>query len=139
MRNHIGGPDAFYFGQLFIRNDSELTLSRRIFWKNSIGISIWDNFDDLKLNSDSILPHVRTDIVKYLKQGKNGIMRSQINFVDEIRKDIFFKASAGIFEEMFSGYGFEFLYRPFKKNYAVGFDTLIPIMRTKGIMIKILE
>tara|TARA_B100000035_G_scaffold32733_1_gene24876 strand:- start:3363 stop:5522 length:2160 start_codon:yes stop_codon:yes gene_type:complete len=123
MRNHIGGPDAFYFGQLFIRNDSELTLSRRIFWKNSIGISIWDNFDDLKLNSDSILPHVRTDIVKYLKQGKNGIMRSQINFVDEIRKDIFFKASAGIFEEMFSGYGFEFLYRPFKKNYAVGFDT----------------
>ena len=123
LRNHIGGPDAFYFGQAWIRIDAETAFSRKLFWKNIVGISLADNFDNLKLPSDSVLPHVRTDIVKYLKQGKNNILRSQINYVEKLGSSFFYKVSGGIFEEMFGGVGGEIMYRPFDKNYAIGADT----------------
>ena len=122
LRNHIGGPDAFYFGQAWIRIDAETAFSRKLFWKNIVGISLADNFGNLKLASDSVLPHVRTDIVKYLKQGKNNILRSQLNYVEKLNSSIFYKFSGGIFEEMFGGIGGEVMYRPFDKNFAVGAD-----------------
>ena len=62
--------------------------------------------DDLKLASDSVLPHVRTDIVKYLKESRNlSIQRMQLNKFGQISPSIFYKFSAGILEYMFSGYG----------------------------------
>ena len=77
--------------------------------------------DDLKLASDSILPHVRTDIVKYLKNSdKYHITRLQANYFMNPFKSIYAKVSAGIFEPMFSGYGGEILYKPFNKNYGIG-------------------
>jgi hypothetical protein len=120
VRNHIGGPDGFYFGQAWLRLDAEIAFTRKIFWKTIAGVSLVDNFDTLKLGSDSVLQHVRTDIVKYLKQGKNNILRSQINFVDKIDNNLFIKLSGGLFEEMFGGFGGEILYRPFAQNYAIG-------------------
>ena len=122
LRNHIGGPDAFYFGQAWLRIDSEIGFNRSSYFKSILGISLVDNFANLKLPSDSILPHVRTDIVKYLKQGKNNILRAQYNYINKINHDIFYKFSAGIFEEMFGGFGGEILYRPFAKNHAIGIE-----------------
>ena len=79
--------------------------------------------DDLKLASDSVLPHVRTDIVKYLKQSRNlSIQRMQLNKFGQISPSIFYKFSAGILEHMFNGYGSEVLFKPFDKNYAIGVE-----------------
>ena len=76
---------------------------------------------DLKLASDSVLPHVRTDIVQYLKQSRGlAVKRMQFNYYNQLSKSFFMKLSGGIFESMFSGYGGEFLYRPYDKNYGVG-------------------
>ena len=67
----------------------------------------------MKLASDSVLPHVRTDIVKYLKNSKDGnVRRMQFNYIENPIGS-FYKFSAGIFEQMFGGYGGEILYRPF--------------------------
>ena len=86
--------------------------------------SLTDNMDELTLSSDSILPHVRTDIVQYLRQARSGISigRLQLNKFGQPSDSIFYKISAGIFEKMFGGVGGEILYRPFEKNYAVGLD-----------------
>ena len=59
----------------------------------------------------------------YLQEGdKFTIDRLQFNSFANPYKNIYTKFSAGIFERMFGGYGGEFLYRPFEKNYGIGFE-----------------
>jgi hypothetical protein len=90
---------------------------------SEISYGLYDNMDDLKLASNSVLPHVRTDIVKYLKQSRSlSIQRMQFNKLGQISPSIFYKFSAGILEPMFNGYGSEVLFKPFDKNYAIGVE-----------------
>ena len=121
IRSQIGGPDGFYFGDLSLSIHSE-TLIRKNF--NILGVAsvgLINNFDELKLESDSILPHVRTDIVKYLKESrKSHITRLQANYFANPFKSIYTKISAGIFEPMFAGYGGEILYKPFDQSFGIG-------------------
>ena len=122
MRQQIGGPDAPYFYQLYLRLLGDLRLNRHVNISGEIGINGIDNLDGLKLPSDSKLPHVRSDIKDYLKDGKNGISRLQLDYIDQFGENWFGRASAGLFEDMFGGVGGELLYRPFGKSWAVGLE-----------------
>ena len=123
IRSQIGGPDGFFFGDLKLKSRSELLINRGLSIVSVISYGLYDNMDDLKLASDSVLPHVRTDIVKYLKQSRNlSIQRMQLNKFGQISPSIFYKFSAGILEYMFNGYGSEVLFKPFDKNYAIGVE-----------------
>ena len=119
IRSQIGGPDGFYFGDISLSIHSEVII-RPNFNILAVGsIGLYNNFDELKLASDSILPHVRTDIVKYLKASKKShITRLQANYFGNPYKSIYTKLSAGIFEPMFAGYGGEILYKPFGQSFA---------------------
>ena len=123
LRQQIGGPDGFYFGELRASLDFDVLFTNSINLISRFSVGIVDNFDTLKLNSDSILPHVRTDIVSYLKESrKYNIQKMEFNYYRNITPNIYAKFSAGILEMMFGGYGGEVLYRPFKKNWAIGFE-----------------
>ena len=121
IRSQIGGPDGFYFGDFSIAVHSETIIKRNLNILGVASIGIANNFDELKLASDSIIPHVRTDIVQYLKNSsKYHITRLQMNYFHNPRKSIYTKFSAGIFEPMFTGFGGEILYKPFNENFGIG-------------------
>lgn len=121
IRSQIGGPDGFYFGDLRLALHEETLFSKNLSFVSSFSLGIYDNFADLKLASDSVLPHVRTDIVKYLKNSRRfNIQRAQLNYFFSPKHEVYSKISLGYFEEMFGGVGGEILYRPFNKNYAIG-------------------
>lgn len=121
IRSQIGGPNGFYFGDFRISASAETLFTKNLSLISNVSIGIFDTFDELKLNPDSILPHVRTDIVEYLKQSREfQIRRFQLNYFKEISQNIYAKATAGYLEEMFGGYGAEILYRPIEKNYGIG-------------------
>ena len=121
MRSQIGGPDGFFFGDLRLLYSSELIFRKNITLVSRISAGIIDNFDDLKLASDSVLPHVRTDIVQYLKQSRTlAVERMQVNIFNHPKKEIYTKFSFGFLEPMFAGLGGEVLYRPFEKSWAIG-------------------
>jgi len=123
LRSQIGGPDGFFFGDLKLTLDSEILFSRNLSLLSSISFGLYDNMDELKLPSDSILPHVRTEIVQYLKQSRDlAITRLQLNHYSKLTPSTYLRFAGGILESMFSGYGFEFLYRPFDGNHGVGID-----------------
>ena len=121
IRSQIGGPDGFYFGEIALSAHTE-TIIRRNFNILAVGsIGIYNTFDELKLASDSIIEHVRTDIVKYLQgSSKYHITRLQANYFMNPWKSIYTKLSAGIFEPMFNGFGGEILYKPFDQNFGIG-------------------
>ena len=59
--------------------------------------------------------------MKYLQESeKYHISRLQFNYFSSLSSNIYAKFSAGLFEEMFGGFGGEVLYRPFNQNFGIG-------------------
>jgi len=121
LRSQIGGPDGFYFGDLAVAFHSETLFASNLTLSVSAQAGLVDNFEGLKLASDSLLPHVRTDQVFYLKQSKDfNIPRLQLNYFTNLSKDLYGKIAIGYLESMFGGVGGEILYRPFHQSFAIG-------------------
>jgi hypothetical protein len=121
VRSQIGGPDGFFFGDLRLSISNETLFSRNMNLLTSASIGITSNLNEITLPSDSIIEHVRTDIVKYLQQSeKYNIKRLQFNYFASLSDNIYAKFSAGLMEEMFGGFGGEVLYRPFNQNFGIG-------------------
>lgn len=140
LRSQIGGPDGFYFGEVSIGVTSEIKFARNISLVTEGQIGIGNNFDSLKLKSDSVLPHVRSDIVLYLKESKDyNIRRMQLNIFNNPTKNLYTKFTAGILEDMFSGIGGEVLYRPFSQNFAFGFEAWAVQQRDYNMMFESLD
>lgn len=122
LRQHIGGPESFYLYQLFTSFSGRAEVMKGLSLTARFGVNMVDNFDRLRTPSDSKLPRVRSDIQKYLKEGKNNLINMHASYVFSPRPEWYARISAGIFEEMFGGVGAELLYRPFGARWAVGLD-----------------
>ena len=120
--NHIGDPVKFYYGGIVFRLDNEIQFSSRLQLNTEIHQNITNNFDEKRNFPDSLLPRVRTDIVSYLQESDTYISRMQLDYFFNPYKKVFGKFSAGILENMYSGAGFEFLYKPFEQNFSVGLE-----------------
>jgi len=120
LKHQIGGPEGFYLGQLLWKTDTTIKFKRNLSLYTSFGINIYDTFNDLNNPSQSSIPKVRSDIQKYLDQGKNNLQRMQLEYFGSPYKDVFFRMDLGILEEMFAGFGGEVLYRPFNRKAAIG-------------------
>ena len=120
LKHQIGGPEGFYLGQLFWSTNTVIKFKRNLSLYTSFGINIYDTFDDFNNPSSSQLPHVRSDIQDYLKEGKNNIQRMKLEYMFSPYKDIFVRTDLGLLEEMFAGIGGEVLYRPINSNSAIG-------------------
>lgn len=84
--------------------------------------SIWNDFDSITRTSNSVLPHVRSDIAQYLKHGATGIDDLTMSYYSKLAPDLYGRVTAGYIESMFAGVGGEVLYRPIGSRFAVGAD-----------------
>jgi hypothetical protein len=87
----------------------------------SLEASLYDNFDTSR-GSDSQLPHVRSDFMKYFTQGKTGIGELEADYRFRLAPTVFVMARAGYLESMFAGAGGEILWRPEGARWALGAD-----------------
>lgn len=120
IRHQIGGPEGFYLGQLLWRTDTTLKFSREFNLYTSFGVNIYDTFNNFNNPSASTIPHVRSDIQDYLREGKNHIQKLKFEYMSSPSKDIFLRLDLGYLEEMFGGIGGEVLYRPFNSRNSFG-------------------
>ena len=122
VRSYVGDPEKFYFGGIDLNYNSEIQFSRNLILSSELVYPMFNNFSDVSYNPDSLMRHVRTDIVKYLQEDNVHINRMQIDYIWSPYKEIYSKITTGIFEQMFGGFGGEVLYKPFDKNYYIGFE-----------------
>lgn len=120
IKHQIGGPEGFYLGQLWWKTDTTIKFRRGLSLYNSIGLDIYNNFNDFVNLSQSTIPHVRSDIQQYLDQGKNNIQRLKLEYLGSINDDWYLRLEGGLLEEMFGGVGGEILYRPFNRDFEFG-------------------
>ncbi|MDJ0945397.1 MAG: YjbH domain-containing protein [Kiloniellales bacterium] len=122
MRQQIGGPDNFFFFQFYGRASAQVQLSQGLTVSGAVAKDIYNNYDDLKLKSDSRLHRVRSDIARYLRESDVWIDDLHLDYITKLAPEVYGRASVGIFELMFAGVGGEVLYRPQGKRWAVGVD-----------------
>ena len=128
LRHQIGGPEAFYLGQLWWKINAKVKFKRGLTLHTVLGLNIYNNFNEFSNPSYSNIPHVRSDIQEYLSEGENNIARLKVDYLWSPRKDIFIRLDAGYLEEMFGGVGGEVYYRPFKSNFSTSLQ-LHKVMR----------
>ena len=122
LRHQIGGPEAFYLGQLWWKINSKIKFNRGLTLHTVLGLNIYDTFDEFNNPSYSKIPKVRSDIQEYLSEGKNNIARFKIDYIWSPYKDFFARLDFGYLEEMFGGAGGEIYYRPFNSNFSASFQ-----------------
>ncbi len=122
LRTHVGSPERFIYEGLGLSFQSEVQLSRNLLFNLDIGHSFDDDFDEKNPRPASDLPHVRTEIISYLQETDNYLTTAKFDYFWSPKPQMFFKTSIGIFEMMYAGYGMEYLYKPFKSNFLVGFE-----------------
>ena len=132
FRPFLASREGFFKGALLLENDSEYLFADNLIFSSNLKYSLWNNFDDLVIPPRNTYPaQVRSDVKDYLRGFNDGIVigRAQIDFYQSLKNNHHIMVSAGLFEEMFSGAGFEYLYFPSEKNYAVGFEVFEVIKR----------
>ena len=83
---------------------------------------LWNNFSSITRTSNSVLPHVRSDVALYLKNGFTGVDDLSMSYYAKPTPEVYARLTAGYIEDMFAAYGGEVLYRPFGQRWAVGAD-----------------
>lgn len=120
-RFQLFDPDDPARYQFFVDLASEYSLGTHWAVRSSIAVNIHHNFDESnRQESDSVLPKVRSDVVKYLNKGASGLDKLVIEGRDTKGRFLHYRVFGGYLETMFAGVGGEVLYWPSKSRVAVG-------------------
>ncbi len=125
FRPFLASREEFFKGAILLENNSEYIFQDNFFFSSNLKYTLADNFDDLIYPPKDTFPaQVRSDVKDYLRNFDQGIIigRAQFDFYSSLKQNHHLMLTAGILEEMFSGYGLEYLYFKDKDNYALGFE-----------------
>lgn len=115
-------PTRFFAGGIDLQLNSEIKFAPDIYLETNIAYQLKSTFDRSRYAADSpYLPHVRTDTVKYLQNRSDIYLNTlELNKISKIANGHYLKFSTGIYEMMFGGHGFEYLWKPFTSNFSYG-------------------
>lgn len=121
-RIQVFDPDNPFRHQVNLKLGASSRLGWDWFLRSTYIVDIDNNFDEIVRGSNSVLPHVRSDIDLYLKEGISGLQSLYLDRKDNLSSDVFYRLYGGVLEEMYSGVGGEILYQPFRSRLAYGFS-----------------
>lgn len=121
-RQNLFDPDDPLRIQLYWRGGLDVELFRGLIFSAVYDADIYNNFKSIKRESDSELPHVRSDVVKYLQDGASGLEKLELAYLAQLAPEVYGRLSVGYLEDMYGGVDGEILWRPFGRRWAVGLE-----------------
>ena len=122
FRQSLFDPDNPIYVRFGVGGTAGLRLARGFFVEATLMQSLYDNFNRITRETNSVLPHVRSDFSHYLKEGKFEMAGLTSSYFFKFAPEIYGRVTGGYLEEMFAGAGGELLYRPFGQRWALGVD-----------------
>ena len=122
-RQTLGTPNSFLMYQLSLelRAKLEITKNTNILGKTRVGL--YGTYDKFTHRGESRLPRVRTYLREYVTQTKPTIPRLVITNFNRLTQSMYASFYGGYLEEMFAGYGAEWLYVPHEDAFlALGIN-----------------
>jgi hypothetical protein len=121
LREGLFDPNRPLQVQLFGAADASIEITPNLVVEGRAEANIFNNYN-LSQVSNSVLPHVRSDITEYLRQGAYGVANLDALYRTRLTPDLYFEAKAGYLEDMFAGGGVQLLWRPEGERFAFGLD-----------------
>ncbi|MEE4299817.1 MAG: YjbH domain-containing protein, partial [Pseudomonadales bacterium] len=122
-RLQLMDPDDPLRYQVRLRIGGSADLGADFYLRGAVGLDVYNDFDDIDRPSDSILPRVRSDVARYLREGDNVIDSLYLEHRRTLSNGVLFRGYAGILEQMYSGVGGELLWQPFRSRFAFGLSS----------------
>ena len=90
-----------------------------LFLNASGRLTLFEDVSDVTTLSNSLLPHVRTDVATYFRERNRVTLNSLLlNKYAQLGRGVYSRWSAGYYEEMFGGAGGQILYLPRTGNWT---------------------
>ncbi len=90
------------------------------FLEGGVRFTLWEDVSEVSQPSNSTLPHVRSDIAQYSRNGgRLKLDRLLVNQYLQPAERVYARLSAGYYEQMFAGTGGQVLYLPEQKPWAL--------------------
>jgi len=106
-------------------------LGEGLYLNSDLKLDVFENVSGVSQPSNSLLPHVRTDIADYKRGGRFKLNRLLINKYQNPAERVYTRVSAGFYEEMYRGFGGQVLYIPKDSRWAT--DLTVDALQQRGI------
>jgi membrane-associated phospholipid phosphatase len=93
-------------------------------------LNLVENVSGVTQDSNSLLPHVRSDVADYKRGGRFKLNRLLFNQYRQLDERVYARASVGLYEEMYRGIGGQVLYLPKDSRWAA--DVSIDALQQRG-------
>ncbi len=105
-------------------------LAEGLYLNSALKLNVLENVSGVTQPSNSVLPHVRSDVAEYKRGSRFKLNRALINQYLTPDERIYARVSAGLYEEMYRGVGGQVLYLPKDSRWAV--DLSIDALQQRG-------
>jgi len=142
LRPFLAGREDFLKVAFMAELNTQYDFKKKFYWSTNLKYALWQNFDDLYIPPVDTYPNqVRSDVKDYLNNFQDRLIigRSQLDFFHTFSKNNHIQISAGIFEEMFSGYGMEYLWNKDNLPFAIGFEAFKVYKRDYDLAFDLLD
>jgi len=121
QRTQLFDPDDPLRYQFYAKVGATLVLPKAWALRGAYALDIVNNFDEIsRKESNSRLQRVRSDVVKYLTEGDEGLDALYLENRGTALKRLHYRVYGGVLEGMYSGIGGEVLYQPSQSRLAYG-------------------
>ena len=105
-------------------------LGEGLYFNSALKLNVLENVSDVTQPSNSLLPHVRSDIAEYKRGGRFKINRALLNKYMTLDERVYARVSGGLYEEMYRGVGGQVLYFPKDERWAA--DLTVDALEQRG-------
>lgn len=131
MGFYFNDPSGALRYETFINAHYGKQVDDGLFFKSSAQLTLIQNVSGVTQPSNSLLPHVRTDVALYKKSGNLKLSQAVLNKFYHPWQRVYARASAGFYEEMFGGAGGQMLYFPESAPWA--FDMSVDKLKQRDV------
>jgi membrane-associated phospholipid phosphatase len=128
---YFNDPSGALRYEVFANASIEKQAGEGLFLKAATQLTIKQNVSGVTQPSNSLLPHVRTDVADYKKNGNIKLTQLLANQFFHPGQRVYARASAGLYEEMFGGAGGQVLYYPERAPWA--FDLSVDALQQRDV------
>jgi hypothetical protein len=105
-------------------------LREGLYFNSAFRLSVFENISGVEQKSNSLLPHVRTDIAEYKRGGRFKLNKAMLNQYLQPAERLYVRLSGGFYEEMYRGFGGQILYLPKDTRWAA--DVSVDALQQRG-------
>jgi membrane-associated phospholipid phosphatase len=117
--------------ELWAAANYDRRLAQGLYLNSDLKLTAYETVSGVTQASNSLLPHVRSDIADYKRGGRFKLNRLMLNKYMMPSERVYARLSGGLYEEMFRGFGGQVLYLPKDSRWAA--DVNVDALQQRGV------